>query len=108
MKSFTIETDGRAIVKIDPEIYSKEVIAKVVYWLSNDFTIMQGMEGKDWTLTLENQHDVTWNDVKKRLSQLLTDYQMREVIAEETKDIKNILYIKAFANVEELLADEKV
>ena len=108
MKSFTIETDGRAIVKIDPEIYSKEVIAKMVYWLSNDLTIMQGLEGKDWTLTLEAQHDVAWNDVKKRLSQLLTDFQMREVIAKETKDIKNILYIKAFANVEELLADEKV
>lgn len=108
MKSFEIESGNRAIVKIDANIYSKEVITKVVYWLSNDFTIMQGLEGKDWTLTLEAQHDVTWNDIKKRLSQLLTDYQMREVIAEETKDIKNILYIKAFANVEELLADEKV
>ena len=106
MKSFIVESDNRAIVKIDSDIYSKEVVAKVVYWLSNDFAIMQGLEGKDWTFTLEAQHDVPWNDVKKRLSQLLTDYQMREVIAEETKDIKNILYIKAFANVEELLADE--
>ena len=108
MKSFIVESDNRAIVKIDSDIYSKEVVAKVVYWLSCDFTIIQGVEGKNWMLSLESQHVVSWDEVKKRLSQLLTDYQMREVITAETKDIKNILYIKAFANVEELLADEKV
>lgn len=108
MKSFTIESDKRAIVRIDSAIYSKEVVAKVMYWLSRDFTIMQSLDGKDWTLTLETQNTVDWDDVKKRLSQLLADYQMREVIAAETKDIKNILYIKAFANIDELLADEKV
>ena len=59
-------------------------------------------------LSLESQHVVSWDEVKKRLSQLLTDYQMREVITAETKDIRNILFIKAFANVEELLTDEKV
>lgn len=106
MKSFSVESDNRAIVKIDSDIYSKEVIAKVVYWLSRDFTIMQGVEGKYWTLSLENPNAVDWVDVKKRLSQLLADYQMRDVITAETKDIRNILFIKAFANVEELLTDE--
>lgn len=108
MKSFTVESGKRVIVRIDSDIYSKDIIAKVVYWFSRDYTIMQGLDGKDWTLTLETQNAVVWDDVKKRLSQLLTDYQMREVIAAETKDIKNILYIKAFANVDELFADEKV
>lgn len=108
MKSFIVESDKRAIVKIDSDIYSKEVVAKVVYWLSRDFTIMQGVDGKDWTLALETQNAVVWDEIKKHLSQLLTDYQMREVIAAETKDIKNILYIKAFANVDELFANEKI
>lgn len=108
MKSFIVESDKKAIVRIDSTIYSKEVVAKVMYWLSRDFTIMQGLDGKDWVLTLETQNTVVWDEVKKRLSQLLTDYQMREVISAETKDIKNILYIKAFANVDELFADEKV
>lgn len=108
MKSFILESDNRAIVKIDSDIYSKEVVTKVVYWLSRHFTIMQGREGKIWTLSLENPNAVDWDAVKKLLSQLLTDYQMRELISVETKDIRNILFIKAFANVEELLADEKV
>lgn len=108
MKSFTVESGNRAIVKVDADIYSKEVIAKVVYWLSRDFTIMQNIEGNIWNISLESHDVVNWDDVKRRLSQLLTDYQMREVIIAETKDIKNILYIKAFANVEELLADEEV
>lgn len=108
MKSFTIESDNRAIVTVDATIYSKEVVAKVVYWLSRDFTIMQSIDSNIWTLSLESHGVVSWDNVKGRLSQLLTDYQMREVIAAETKDIKNILYIKAFANVEELLADEEV
>ena len=66
------------------------------------------------SFTVESDHRaighnvVNWDDAKGRLSQMLTDYQMREVIESETKDIKNILYIKAFANVEELLADEEV
>ena len=108
MKSFTIESDNRAIVTVDATIYSKEVVAKVVYWLSRDFTIMQSIDSNIWTLSLESHGVVSWDNVKGRLSQLLTDYQMREVIAAETKDIKNILYIKALANVEELLADEEV
>ena len=108
MKSFEVVSDNRAIVEIDSDIYSKDVIAKVVYWLSRDFTIMQNIDGKDLMLSLESQNVVNWDEVKKRFSQMLADYQMREVIAAETRDIKNILYIKAFANVEELLADEEV
>lgn len=108
MKSFTIVSDNRAITKIDTEVYSKEVVAKVVYWLSRDFSIMQRLEGKVLTLSLECHDIVKWDEVKNRLSQLLTDFQMREIITAETKDIRNILFIKAFANVEELLADENV
>lgn len=108
MKSFIVESEKKAVIRIDSEVYSKDVIAKVVYWLSRDFTIMQGIEENDWMLTLESQNAVDWDEAKNRLSQMLADYQMREVIAAETKDIRNILFIKAFANVEELLADEKV
>lgn len=108
MKSFTVESDKISTVKIDSSIYSKEVIAKVAYWLSRDFTIMQSIEGNLWKLSLESHDVVNWDDVKRRLSQLLTDYQMREVIMEETKDIKNILYIKAFSNVEELFINDEV
>lgn len=108
MKSFTVESDNRAKVRIDSGIYSKEVVVKVLYWLSRDFTVMESKDGKDLVLSLESQNAAVWDDVKKRLSQLLTDYQMREVIAAETKDIRNILFIKAFSNVEELLTDEKV
>ncbi len=108
MKSFTIESDKKAIARIDADIYPKEVVAKAVYWLSRNFTIMQSLDSKDFVLSLETQDAVVWDEVKNHLSQLLTDYQMRAVIATETNDIKNILYIKAFANVEELLADEKV
>lgn len=108
MKSFILESESRAVARIDSNIYSKEVVAKVVYWLSRDFTIMQNIDGKDWLLSLESYNVVNWDDVKRHLSQLLTDYQMREVITAETKDIKNILYIKAFTNLEELLADEEI
>ena len=94
MKSFEMVSDNRAIVKIDADIYSKEVITKVVYWLSRDFTIMQNIDGKDWMLSFESQNVEDWDEVKKRLSQMLADYQMREFISAETKDIKNILYIK--------------
>lgn len=104
--SFTVEAENRAIANIDLDVYSKEVVAKVIYWLSHDFTIMQSINGKYLTLSLETPNVVVWDEVKQHLSQLLTDYQMREIIAAETKDIKNILYIKAFANVDELLYDE--
>lgn len=107
MKSFIVESDNRAIVKIDLGIYSKEVVTKVVYWLSRDFTIMQDREDKTMTLSLESQNVVSWDEVKKHISQMLTDYKMREVITAETKDIRNILFIKAFANVEDLLADDE-
>lgn len=108
MKSFTVESENKAVVRIDETIYSKAVVTKVLYWLSRDLTIMQTIEGGTVVVLLESQCIVDWNEVKKRMSQMLVDYQMREVITEETKDIRNILFIKAFANVEELLADEKI
>ena len=49
MKSFSVESNNRAIVKIDSEVYSKEVVAKVAYWLSRDFTVLQSLDGKNWT-----------------------------------------------------------
>lgn len=108
MKSFTVESENKAVARIDSTIYSKAVVAKVVYWLSRDFTIMQTIEGEALVVSLESHGIIDWDETKKRMSQMLIDYQMREVIAAETKDIRNILFIKAFANVEELLADEKV
>ena len=45
--------------------------------------------------------------IKSVFLQVLNDYKLREIVREETKDINTILYLKAFANCNELLEDEQ-
>jgi His-Xaa-Ser system protein HxsD len=42
-------------------------------------------------------NESTYNVLAERINRDLNDFKLREIIHEETKDIRNILYIKAFA-----------
>ena len=40
----------------------------------------------------------TYEYVTHKFNQALIDYKNRDLVINETKDIRNILYVKAFAN----------
>lgn len=95
--------DNKLIVDIDSSIYSDSVISKVCYWLTGDYAICrENLAGSIHRLTIEPKIEVVdhfhFDGLKRKVSQSLVDYKLREIILSETKDIRNILYIKAFAN----------
>ena len=51
--------------------------------------------------------DTKWENLfQAKFYQYLNDFKLRQIVADETRDIKTILYAKAFAEDEELSEDD--
>lgn len=96
------------IILIDKRIYSDSVISKVVYWMSGDYKIVR-KSLDEFTehveLTAINMVSSD-SSAEMRFNQLLNDFKLRQIVAYETRDIKTILYAKAFAEDEELSEED--
>lgn len=89
---------------IDRNIFSDGCISTVVYWFSNQYAIQRSLQGSIETLTIDEVPD----EIQFRLEffQKLNDYKLREQIDKDTRDIKTILYAKAFGEFDELTEEE--
>lgn len=89
---------------IDRNIFSDSCISTVVYWFSSQYTIQRSLQGAIETLTIDDVADEIL--FRFEFFQKLNDYKLREQIDKETKDIKTILYAKAFGEFDELTEEE--
>lgn len=86
---------------IDTRIYNNSVISKAVYWLSGNYIITRKQLDKFNELVSAvakrgtPDDETIWQD---RLMQTLNDFKLRQIVADETRNIKTILYAKAFAD----------
>ena len=89
-------------IEIDKQIFDDVVISKALYWHTADFVINRTSNGHSETITFQSKKDEFSENEKKnvlqKFNQDLNDYKLRQIIEEETKDIRTILYVKAFAN----------
>ena len=85
---------------IDRSIFSDEVISKALYWETNQYIVSRQLNGKTETLTFEPKPQCTENEaaLKERFLTRLNDFKVQQIVDNETKDLRTILYIKAFAN----------
>lgn len=92
---------------VDRAIYSDACIAKSIYALSKDFDFLRSLGGtKESVEITPRDTSVSEEETQHAFLQMLNDYKAREVIASETKDIRTILYAKAFADCDDF--DEEV
>ena len=91
-------------LRIDRKIYSDSCISKVVYWLSEQYAIERHLEGEKEIITFENADDE--QKLKQLILERLNDFKLREIIDTETKDIRTILYAKAFGDFDDLTEEE--
>ena len=91
-------------LNIDRNIFSDSCISTVIYWFSNQYTIQRTLQESIETLTIDNVSDE--KQFRLEFFQKLNDYKLREQIDKETKDIKTILYAKAFSEFDELTEEE--
>lgn len=90
-------------IKLDRRIYADECISKAVYALSGDYAINRTLAEPFETLHIEPLNAPTAStDMEKKVMATLNDYKLRQIIERETHDIRTILYIKAFADWDNL------
>ena len=91
------------ILRVDRKIYSDSCISKVVYALAEKYTIFRRVDGEDDILDIQSLKPGSKSDafVKNDIINKLNDFKLRCVIEEETKDIRTIIYAKAFADYTE-------
>ena len=94
-------------IKVDRRIYNDNVISKVVYWLSGDYKIVRTtLDDFTEELTLVSANGIETNDLENRVWTMLNDFKLRQIVADETREIKTILYAKAFAEDEDLSEED--
>lgn len=92
-------------INVDRRIYNDSVISKVIYWLSKDYVIYRSLIDENTekiSILIKNNLREEEGNLNEKFHNLLNDFKLRDIIAKETKDIKTILYAKAFADDENL------
>lgn len=83
---------------IDRKIYSDKCISSVVYWLSDRYVIERRTETDNEIISATPDDGEKFRlDFMRRLN----DCKLREIVETETKDIRTILYAKAFGDFDE-------
>ena len=70
-------------LRIDRKIYPDSCISKVVYWLSDQYTIERRLEGDEELLSIDGEIDQDL--LRKTILEKLNDYKLRGIIDAETK-----------------------
>lgn len=95
-------------IEIDRRIYNDSVISKAIYWLSGDYLIVRSLLN-DITESISitaKSCSINEQELEVKLLQTLNDFKLRQIVADETRDIKTILYAKAFAEDEDLSEED--
>lgn len=92
-------------IEVDREIYSDACITKCIYAVSKDFDCQRSLHGTVESVEIQPREEMEEGTVRHLFLQTLNDYKAREIIATETKDIRTILYAKAFADCEDFDED---
>lgn len=91
-------------IHLDRNIYSDSCISNAVYWMTDRYLVNRTIRGEEETISFEAKgvESVMDSDISFEFLQKLNDYKLRETILLQTKDIKTILYAKAFGDFDGL------
>lgn len=105
MYSCTTVDPKTVAISVDLNVYNEAVIAKVLYWLSDCYNIFWKKGESSVEIRLEKKEGTFSNEeikyLKNRLSQDFIDFKTRDIVQRETKAIRELLLVKAFANNDE-------
>ncbi len=88
---------------IDRNIYPDACISKAVYSLAKEYAVNRSLDGSVETLYINplSSH-VEPEQIEYIFLSALNDFKLRQIIEEETHDIRTILYAKAFADLDDI------
>jgi len=83
---------------VDGKIYSSEVIHKCFYWYGNKYSVAINAKGNFFVADItELSKEGNIRDIVPKIKNDLIDFKTREIISNETKNIRELLIVKAFA-----------
>jgi len=90
-------------INIDRRIYSDECISKSVYSLADRYVIKRVLlNDNEEELCVIPKKEVDNSIIRTEVINSLNDYKLRCIIEMETRDIRTILYAKAFTDCNDL------
>ncbi len=85
-------------IRIDSNLYSSEVVHKCFYWYASKCLVEIEIVDESFNVKLsEPKQEWDFNEVVSKIKIDLIDFKTREVISNETKNIREMLIAKAFA-----------
>lgn len=94
------------IVFADTSLYTKDSIFKCLYWYGDKYvTHLSFMDSNTYRVSVKAMSDSPMSDehLEKLLQNLerdLIDFNLRDIVTKETKNIRDLLTAKAFSNGE--------
>lgn len=93
-------TNNGLTVTIDENIYPEKVLLKCLYWYSDSYHVEINRVDQGWlqiTLNAKDGVPVEWERVSGRLKRDLIDFKLRQIVADETRTVRELIVAKAFA-----------
>ena len=100
-----LELIGRQVrFRVDSNIYSENVLFKCFYWYSKNFVVDISKHGSEFVVSLTSKlnelDQQALNNLSEKIHQDLVDFKLRDIVAGETKSIRELIVAKAFAYYE--------
>ena len=90
--------------RLDSRIFSKNGIVKCLYWYSEEFQISINVKDEYFfDIKLVSNNKLSKNELnkfKQKLNQEFIDYNLRDIVRQETTTIRELIIAKAFAHGE--------
>ncbi len=86
-------------ITVDRQIYDDLCISKAIYSLSDIYTFSRTLDNN--LEIIEVVSKTGQNIDESKFFDVLNDFKLRGIINKETKDIKTILFAKAFGDLDE-------
>jgi His-Xaa-Ser system protein HxsD len=98
--------DNEIIVFADASLYSKDSIFKCLYWYGDKYHVnVSFADSNTYKISLKPMSDNSISKEKaekilQKLERDLIDFNLRDIVTKETKNIRDLLIAKAFSNGE--------
>jgi His-Xaa-Ser system protein HxsD len=97
--------DGKIIVFADNSLFTKEAVFKCLYWYGDRFHVTVSQVEVFFQIELTPQNGQEWQMTelemyRQKLERDLIDFNLRDIVTKETRNVRDLLIAKAFSNGE--------
>ena len=87
---------------LEEALYNESVLYKCFYWYGAEYDVSITKQKETYHIGLISKTDMGINHdaLEKKIKQDLIDFKLRDIVAKETKNIRELLTAKAFAHFE--------